>query len=81
MNDEVETKKHLSDAACWCAPVCIFNAGKSYGRVYIHKSKDDTFEDPGTEIMMVGVFKALYNNEDCHITDFPEELICYDDND
>ena len=79
--NEVDTKKHLSDAACWCAPVCIFNAGNGYGRVYVHKSEAGECEDPGAEIMMVSTFKALYNNEDCHITDMPEELIYYDDND
>ena len=80
MSPKIEYKEHLSDAACWCEPICIFNAGKNYGRVYVHASDSGEHEDPGAEIMMVSVFKALYQQEDCHITDQPEELIYYDDN-
>lgn len=81
MSPKIEYKEHLRDAACWCGPVCIFNAGDDYGRVYIHRNIKGECDDPGAEIMMVSVFKALYENENCHITDSPEELIDYDDND
>lgn len=69
------TRQHLSDGACWCKPVCIFNAGNDYGKVFVHRSEGaDLPEDPGTEAMMVAVFRALYQEEEIHIKDYPEEL-------
>jgi hypothetical protein len=81
MSIEIQYKEHLQDSTCWCGPVCIFNAGDDYGRVYIHRHIDGICDDPGTEVMMIAIFKALYEDENCHITDSPEELISYDNDD
>lgn len=65
-------KMHILEENCWCKPVCVFNAGKNYGRVFIHSDmEDDKKHDPGAEVIGEAVRIAIKTGDEIHISDMP----------
>lgn len=63
---------HIDDETCWCKPICIFNAGKRYGRVFIHADKEDNLKhDPGASALIKAVKIAIQDKDEVHISDYP----------
>jgi hypothetical protein len=58
-------REHTWDDMCWCKPVIIFNAGKNYGKVRVHRKNTLVkHKDPGADTLQLAVTKALVNRED-----------------
>lgn len=63
-------KPHQLNEKCWCKPTCIFDAGKSYGRVFLHSDvEDDLKHDPGPEAFLEAVTMAIQDKDEIHISD------------
>ena len=72
MNKNNIPKPHLLEEDCWCKPTCIFNAGKTYGRVFIHSdAEDDLKHDPGPKAIIEAIKIAVKTGSEIHISDMP----------
>lgn len=62
-------RQHEPEESCWCKPICIFNAGKNYGKVFVHKDPFGQYTDPGADTLMEAMHRAIEELEDVNIVE------------